>query len=114
MAKCPKCGGDGIIMYPNSTYKICNHCDGSGQEPDLDRFNAVDFLDVMEKIKQPQTSLMEKLIEKLEKLRRRLREGRLVEVLPDGASLRQSPSETDLDLAEVIDVLIEILEVRER
>ena len=56
MAKCPKCDGSGIIMYPNSTYKICNHCDGSGQEPDPDRFNAVDFLDAMGKVKQPQTN----------------------------------------------------------
>ena len=111
MAKCSECNGDGIIFYPNGSHKICNVCGGSGRIPD--RFTAVDLLEVMGKVKQPQTSLKEKRIEKLKKLRHRLREGSLVEVLPDGASLRQNPSETDLNLAEVIDVLIELLEAQE-
>ena len=54
MAECSECNGDGIIFYPNGTHKICNECGGSGRI--ADRFNAVDLLEVMGKVKQPLTN----------------------------------------------------------
>lgn len=95
--RCPRCGGSGeVLLREIGIVAGCSLCDGTGE------------------IKTERVILEEKVIEKLKKLRHRLREGRLIEALPDGVSLRQSPSETDLDLAEVIDVLIELLEARER
>ena len=53
--KCPECGGVGRIHYGEEWCSVCNgtgECDANK----VDRFNAVDFIKVMEMVKKPQTN----------------------------------------------------------
>lgn len=53
--KCPNCDGMGSVYNAlGAFHEDCGMCHGTGQIQD--RFNAADVLDVMEKIKQPQTN----------------------------------------------------------
>ena len=53
--KCPECDGKGFVYNALGNFnEDCGHCHGIGQIQD--RFNAVDVLEVMEKIKKPQTN----------------------------------------------------------
>jgi len=53
--KCPECDGKGFVYNALGNFnEDCGVCHGIGQIQD--RFNAVDVLEVMEKIKKPQTN----------------------------------------------------------
>ena len=53
--KCPNCDGMGFVYNALGAFsEDCGLCHGTGQIQD--RFNAVDILDVMKKVKQPQTN----------------------------------------------------------
>ena len=57
--KCQICDGTGTSnTCVNGTFKPCSFCDGTGEfDPnEVDRFNAVDVIKVMEMIKKPQTN----------------------------------------------------------
>ena len=57
--KCPMCDGTGTSnTCVNGTFKPCSFCDGTGEfDPnEVDRFNAVDFIKVMEMVKKPMTN----------------------------------------------------------
>ena len=59
MDKCPICDGTGTSnTCVNGTFKPCSFCDGTGEcdANEVDRFNAVDFIKVMEMVKNPQTN----------------------------------------------------------
>lgn len=52
--KCKHCDGTGTTNWcVNGTFKECPYCGGTGE---VDRFNAVDVLKVMEMIKKPHTN----------------------------------------------------------
>ena len=111
MAKCPECSGDGIIFNLNGTHRICNECGGSGKIPD--QSNDVYLLEVMREVNQLQSSSMnEKAIAKLKDLHGRILRGHLIKNgFGDVVAVRE-PSETDLYLAEVIAILIDLLEAQ--
>ena len=57
--KCPMCDGTGTSnTCVNGTFKPCSFCDGTGEfDPnEVDRFNAVDVIKVMEMVKKPMTN----------------------------------------------------------
>ena len=57
--KCKFCDGTGTSnTCVNGTFKPCTFCDGTGElDPnEVDRFNAVDVIKVMEMVKKPQTN----------------------------------------------------------
>ena len=57
--KCKYCDGTGTSnICVNGTFKPCSFCDGTGEvDPnEVDRFNAVDFIKVMEMVKKPMTN----------------------------------------------------------
>ena len=57
--KCKVCGGTGTSnTCVNGTFKPCTFCDGTGEfDPnEVDRFNAVDVIKVMEMVKKPMTN----------------------------------------------------------
>lgn len=61
--KCPKCNGRGKTTEYDGLRKFwcdykCEVCNGTGEfDPnEVDRFNAVDFIKVMEMVKKPQTN----------------------------------------------------------
>jgi RecJ-like exonuclease len=52
--KCKHCDGTGTTNWCiNGTFKECPYCGGTGE---VDRFNAVDVLKVMEMVKKPHTN----------------------------------------------------------
>lgn len=52
--KCKHCDGTGTTNWcVNGTFKECPYCGGTGE---VDRFNAVDVLKVMEMVKKPHTN----------------------------------------------------------
>lgn len=59
--KCPRCNGTGSVPYHIADDLFdetnCPLCGGSGENPnEVDRFNAVDFIKVMEMVKKPLTN----------------------------------------------------------
>jgi len=62
--KCPRCNGNGSVLYPIDYEQglfdetNCPLCGGSGEfDPnEVDRFNAVDVIKVMEMVKEPMTN----------------------------------------------------------